>query len=684
LARKFEIGEMWKPTEATARQLECMQRVEAADFEIYSRKLELICAEAREIFVKMGSAQMLQSGDVAVGIYTAEGDLASCVIGVYLHVVTGQIPIKFVVDKYRNDPTVGIKDGDMFFCNEALYGGIHNPDMIMFMPVFAEGELIAWALAAVHEGDTGAIDPGGMSARSQTRYDEGMHLTPVKVGENFKLKQDLVDMMENMVRDSRQHTIDLKARAAACMRVRKRLLEEIVGKRGVDFLIGLQRLNIETSIDAARKRISRLSDGTFRSVVFLDAVGLQEGLVRISVKLTKQGDRIIIDLTGTSPETPLGPWNAFAHMVAAATAVYLFQYFFHDLPPSAGCLVPFTFIIPEGSLLNASPDAAVAVSVITLGHTVFYGMHICFSKMLFNSEYRDLAGAGMWITAPPMLFGGINQFGHQVAGLLADQLNGTGTGARIDGDGVNAAGFNYCPIGVFPDAEFNEMQLPWIYLFRNKHMQDNHGFGKYRGGSGLMLAFIPHNTPGMAFACSQGGCRIPPNTGLFGGYATLTPPGIQVTGTNLKELMAQADPKIPYDVMDLVINKPLTGEYKVESMLRGFRWIPEGDIFLQPTVAGGSYGDVLERDPSSVIEDVRQGITSDWVAKSIYKVVYDPETLGVNSEETEKARRQERESRKKRGISYQEFIKAWSVKKPPENILNSYGNWPDPAISAGK
>lgn len=678
MARKIDIGEKWKPGEATARQKECMPKVEAADFEIYSRKLELICAEAREIFARMGSAQMLQSGDVAVGIYTAEGDLASCVIGVYLHLVTGQIPIKFVLEKYLNDPTVGINDGDMFFCNEALYGGIHNPDMIMFMPIFTEGELVGWALAAVHEGDTGAIDPGGMSARSTTRYDEGMHLTPVKVGENFKLKQDLLDMMENMVRDPRQQTIDLKARAAACMRVRKRLLEEIVAKKGVDFLLGLMRLNIETSIDAASKRIAKISDGTYRSVLFLDGAGLHEGLLRISVRLIKQGDKIIIDLSGTSPETDLGPWNAFAHMVAAASAVYLFQYFFHDLPPSNGCLVPFTFNVPEGSLLDASPDAAVAVAVITLGHTVFYGMHICFSKMLFNSDYRDLACAGMWTPAPPMLFGGISQWGHQVAGLLADQLNGGGTGARMDRDGVNAAGFNYCPIGVLPDAEFNEIQLPWMYLFRNKHMQDNHGFGKYRGGSGLMLALVPHNTSGMAFACSQGGCRIPPNTGLYGGYATLTPPGIQVTGTNLKEMMAKADWQIPYDVMDLVTNQAVTGEYKVESMLRSFRWIPEGDIFLQPTIGGGSYGDVLEREPSLVIDDVRQGITSHWVALNVYKVVYDLETLRIDAQLTEQARADEREARKQRGVSYGDFVKEWSVKKPPEEIMGSYGNWPIP------
>ena len=56
----------------------------------------------------------------------------------------------------------GIRDGDLWFANNAVYGGIHNPDQMVAMPVFYKGELIAWTAALVHTTETGAVEPGGM------------------------------------------------------------------------------------------------------------------------------------------------------------------------------------------------------------------------------------------------------------------------------------------------------------------------------------------------------------------------------------------------------------------------------------------------------------------------------------------------------------------------------------------
>lgn len=675
---KLDTANLWKPYPPTERELQCVGLVEPGDFEIYSRKLELICAEAREVFVKMGCAQMLQSGDVGLGIYTAQGDLASCVVSTYLHLITGQIPIGYVLQHYKDDPTVGIKDGDIFFVNEATFGGIHNPDMIAFMPIFWQDELVGWALAALHEGETGAVDPGGMSVAAKTRYDEGMHWIPIKIGENYQLKKDLVEMMANQVRDPRMHTLDLKARAAACERIIKRVREEVIGRKGVDFLIGLMRKNIDVAIEAGRKRVRELNDGTYRTPLFLDAVGTDYGLVRIMVTVTKKGEEITLDFTGTSPQTPDGPFNTYPHVVIAATALYIYQFLFYDLPPSAGAMVPFNYVFTEGSLLDAGPDAAVACGVLTSGFTNFIPVHICFSKMLFDSEWRHLAVAGWGAPAPPFMYGGVNQYGLPVAGLASDALNTQGAGARGDMDGVNAAGFNYCPIGILQDAEFIEMQLPWFYLFRNRHMPDNHGFGKYRGGTGIMIAYVPHNVPFLVCGSSQGGNKFPPDKGLFGGYASIAPACVQITNSNLKQLFAESSPEIPYDAHDLVTRRAVKGDYAVESMIRPFRPIPGDDIILMPSLGGSSYGDVLERDPELVMEDLKARVTTHWTAENVYRVVYDPVTLRVDYEKTAQARQEERERRKQRGRPYDEFEREWLKKRPKDEIIKRYGNWPNP------
>ena len=84
----------------------------------------------------------------------------------------GQIPIKFILKYWRDNPTVGVRPGDIFYCNEAIYGGIHNPDQFAIMPVFHGEELMAWCVVGAHQSETGGNEPGGESpprARATTR-----------------------------------------------------------------------------------------------------------------------------------------------------------------------------------------------------------------------------------------------------------------------------------------------------------------------------------------------------------------------------------------------------------------------------------------------------------------------------------------------------------------------------------
>ena len=96
-----------------------------------------------------------------------------------------------------------------------------------------------------------------------------------------------------------------------------------------------------------------------------------------------------------------------------------------------------------------------------------------------------------------------------------------------------------------------------------------------------------------------------------------------------------------------------------------------------PSFGGGGYGDVLEREPQAVMNDIKDQIVSHWAAQNVYKVAYDSDSLEVDYNKTEELRRQEREERKKRGRKYQEFETEWLTKKPPEEALTFYGSWPD-------
>ena len=146
-----------KPAPATAFEKECAAKVPAGDYEIGVQITNDILDEAMEVFVRSSRSYFGVSGDSMVAIFTANGDLVNASCGTYLHAIIQPIVIKFIQKNYAENP--GIREGDIWYTNDALYGGIHNPDQVALMPIFHKGRLLAWASAALHTTETGAIEP---------------------------------------------------------------------------------------------------------------------------------------------------------------------------------------------------------------------------------------------------------------------------------------------------------------------------------------------------------------------------------------------------------------------------------------------------------------------------------------------------------------------------------------------
>lgn len=666
--------EKLKPEPLTDFELQCLEGLDDMEFVIAKQKLNMIVEEAKEIFVKSGVSSMLRSGDVAVGLYTANGDMVTTACGSYLYAVCGQPQIKYICHRWRDHPNVGVHEGDIFYANDAVYGGVHNPDQFAFMPIFHDQQLIAWAAAACHQPETGACEPGGMPVSARSRYDEGLKLSPMKIGEDFRLREDLLEMMANMVsRSPHMQIIDTRARVMACDRVRIRI-EELSGEKGGDFLIGVFSKMLKVTADAARSRIAGWVDGTFRSVAFTDHIGLEEGLIRSCCKLTKRGDRITLDFTGTSPETP-GPYNAFKHTMIAHNAMYLYGFPFHDLPLSAGIWEPIDTIVPKGTCLSAGPEAAVANSVLICSLSMCL-THLTMSKLLFASGIPDLATSPFGNNGDAYVMAGINQWRAPFSDMLAYPLNCEGGGARYNADGVDAWGFPWGPWGRGPDVEEEEDEKPHIHLFQ-KILRDSCGHGRYRGGAGITVAWAVKGAPEVHYQSIVKSSRLQALQSFFGGYPPPTHPGIQVRNSDVFQRMNQGDEDLPNDVCGLITNRSVRGDYEITTNLRAAEAFKEGDIFVGCSHGGVGYGDVLERDPHSVMKDLKQQIISEWVARHVYKVVYDPSTFEVNEDETIKERSIARKRRIIQGNSYDEFVAQWSKKRPPEGILKYYGIWPN-------
>jgi acetophenone carboxylase len=662
-----------KPEPSTPEMQAWADQVGRGDYEIYSEKLNMILDEAREIFVRIGVSGMLHSGDLIVGIYTPGGDMAVASCGTYLHAVSGQLPVKYVIRELLPRPEVGVHDGDVFYCNDARAGGIHNPDQIAIMPVFHDGRLIAWTAAAVHQPETGACEPGGMPVTARSRYDEGMRLLPFKLVDRFQFREDILDVMANMVgRAPRMQIIDTRARVTACDRIRTRLLE-LVAAKGPEFLQGLFSRMIREAEGGARRRIREWNDGVYQAVAFLDTIGWTQRLLRVSLALHKRGDTIRFDFTGTSPEND-GSFNAFAHIVAAHCAVYLYAFAFPDLPISSGTYAPLEFIVPEGSYLNAGPDAAVSNSPSAC-MPVCAVTNVAFSKLMFDSSRRLSVTSPMGYATAGVNFAGLNQSGVPVSDIAGYQLNTSGGGARSDLDGVDALGFTLGYYGKAPDLEDVEREYPFLHLYQ-RFRRDSGGMGKYRGGCGTETAWMIHLAEHFVFQSMSSHSRLPSSSGLFGGYPAAPRPGLRVLHSDIHERLTAGDPTLPRSSEELLEQRPVEGQYLVGPGIRPSRQYDRGDVFVGMTPGGTGYGDVLDRDPSLVMEDLRRGLISSWTAENVCKVVYDPASLTPDLEATVRLRDLERQARLHRGVHYDEFVATWLPKSPPAEVLEYFGAWP--------
>lgn len=666
-----------KPAPASARELELAAQIGAAEFEIGFQRTNDILDEGMDVFVRSCRCAMGIAGDSLVAIMTADGDIVNGSCGTYLHAVIPPLIIKYILATYGTKP--GIKDGDLWFANDAVYGGVHNPDQMVCMPVFYDGKLVAWTAALVHTTETGAIEPGGMPVSATSRFEEGMNLPPMKIGENFELREDIVSMFVAFgIRAPSMIAVDLKARCTTADRVRTRLVE-LCDREGPDYLMGLFRKMLQVAEAGARDIIELWPDGKYRCVTFQDAVGLKQGLVRSCfMTMEKKGDRILVDFSETGPETP-SPYNAHPQAAIAHFSNYIYEYLFHALPISNGTFANIDFKFGHNTCL--SPDARAATSCSVMISTgVMSAVHNCAAKAMFSTSLWKQSGASMGNGGNALVLAGQNQWGSFFADMLAYSINTEGQGARPTEDGMDAFGFPWCVFGRAPNTEAVENEFPLLVPLSN-HWKDSCGHGKYRGGVGTAQMWVTHHVPAVYMMAIADNSKLQTPQPLFGGYSPCTVPGIGIRSANVKQLMMEGDEKLKMDVQDLLINRSVGGSYETEFQGRSVRPYNDGDVITFAFSTGGTgYGDSLDRDPTLVEIDIEKNLITPGTAKQVYKVIWNEESRRVDAAATVKLRTEELAARKKRGVPYAEFEKHWNTLKPADEILLYYGSWPDARI----
>ncbi len=617
-----------------------------------------------------------QCGDMSTGYFTAGGDLSvASTRGVAGFTVSLHYTIRFIIKYFKDDPSVGVREGDAFLVNDCHYGGIHSPDQHLFMPLFVDGELVAWNCCAMHEGEIGARVPGGMGPGIESIWDEGFRGSPIKIVENYKIKTDLATLVQNNSREPHIIMADLKARLAACRRMETRFHAQ-VEKHGVDKLIYFLRANVEYMQEEGRRRIEELPDGTMRCSFYIDTTMRESALLKVVYNFTVKGDRVIVDMRGSAPELYNRPINSLLSTQSLSVAVALAHQVWPDLPCAQAVIDHFDFISDPQTLVDASPDVPVSLCIQPMFKCIS-AAEIAFSKFYYGAPRRYARTKAAWFNQPiSIIYGGVNQHNDSVGNMCAE-LNGMAGGAKFDEDGEHSLAPNFGSTTDIGETELVEEGLPFIYAISKRLWPDNTGFGKYRSGAAYQFGLMRFGLQPFGFQSFCGGSYFPSTQGLFGGYACPTYAVCRIRGKNLFTEFREKPELFDADMFTLMNERSIEGAtYDALSLAVPFELYPEGELFMLSQGAGGGYGDVLERDPSLVIKDLDEGIVSHEIARDLYKVVYDEETLAVDLEATRKLREEERQARLARSADWDTFVAQYVTDEPPEDVPY-YGNWND-------
>ena len=342
-----------------------------------------------------------------------------------------------------------------------------------------------------------------------------------------------------------------------------------------------------------RAEIRELPDGEYSASMLVEDDGVTADPFEIKVTIVIDGDEIIADFTGTSPQVR-GPMNCTVVVVASAiyNAVFSITDPHTTIPRNSGCYRPVKFIAPAGSVVNVvHPGPCVG------GNTDLQPKLIDLLLKAFSEAVPERAAAASGGSSSNFLFGGV----HPVTKSYYTNyhFDGHGTGGTMlkdgnDGEITRHSNCRNTPIEVFEGR----------YPFRNleyRLKQDSGGPGEHRGGLSTTRT-LEVVADEITLSCLFDRAKIP-GWGVFGGHA----------GGKSQLLVKRAGDDTFRTFVEAFHTVSPT---KFTNVL-----LKRGDIVRYVTPGGGGYGNPLRRDPELVLADVRNGWVSPAAATRDYGVV---------------------------------------------------------------
>jgi N-methylhydantoinase B len=546
------------------------------------------------------SIAIYDSTDFACGVLDAEPNLLAGSLGTPIFVTILPTAVRAV---YQFIGKENLEAEDVVICNDPyLGGGTHGNDMVGIYPVFLDGtKLVAFTVFKGHVLDIGGMRPSGYYNNSNEVYQELFRIPPVKLYRGGELNQDVVRLLTANSRLPRELMGDLRSMVSA-LKTGGRTIRDLIERYSYENYQRYVQAILDQSERLAREKIAKIPEGSYDGEYFLDGDGddgapISQGL-RVHMRVTVRGERMTIDLSNSSPQSP-GPMNS----PRANTLSFVRAAFKSLIDPfsviNEGLFRPLEIVLRPGTIFDPISPAPAALWIETT-----QSLLDLLLKVLAPAMPKASCAATFGSDVVAFVYGKEPASGRFF--VFVDTLQG-GWGASASSDGATVYATSEGN-STYPMAEMMEANYP-LLVKRYELIQDSGGAGTFRGGLGVRRD-IEVLAPSSITHCYDRH-RFSPPWGILGGH--------DASGTNHVEYHLEG------------------GRVEVHTKVTYYP-LKDGDVLSFRTGGGGGYGDPLERDAELVMRDVILGYVSEAKARDEYGVVVKPGTAELDTAATEELR----------------------------------------------
>lgn len=561
-------------------------------FAVVKNAMDAIVDEVAYTVIRTARSEIVKDVmDYSAAICDRHGRMVAQAKTIALHL--GAIPEAMAAVRQRYGDT--LQPGDAIVVNDPYEGGMHLPDIFMFVPFFYRGELEGYCVVICHHTDVGGRVPGSNASDSTEIYQEGLRIPVLKLYEAGKVNETLERIIAQNVRVPERVLGDLKAQYAASQ-IGVRELTALFDRYGRDDSRAYLNELLDYAERLTREEIRKWPKGTFRFVDYIDDDGISPEPIRIEVALTVHDDHVSADYTGSAPQVRAAI-NSTLSYTKSCTYLSVRCALLGDVPNNAGVFRCIDVHVPEGSVLNPLPPSAVAARALT-GYRVFDAMLGALAQVV--PHRIPAAGEG---GNTVVCLSGKSDEGKPY--IIVDMICGA-WGGRPASDGIEAITNASQNLSNTP-VETLEAQHP-VRVEAYELVEDSCGAGQYRGGLGIRRSYRVL-APDALLQLRADRMKFSPY-GLAGGEPS----------SPARNLLQHGD-----TVTDLPSKVGMT--------------IARNDVVTHIQPGGGGFGDPMARDLDRIREDVWNHKLSAEYVREHYKVVVDPHTGEVDRAASEALRR---------------------------------------------